>query len=230
MSHHNTELKKTASDKVAEFISNNRTVLWISLAVLIVAIVVFAVIDNNIQKKSDLYSDMIAELQDDYQNVYSASEEEKETLENAFLEKTGEIISQDKASILVEKALFYRGQLYLQQEEWVSAADDFKKIAEISPDSYLASVSLYNGASALENNGDVEEALSLLNVISEKYRSESPILPETLFNIARLNEKLGKAEDAITVYEDLEKSYPSSSWTNLAKTRIISLKASGVSQ
>nr|WP_246433809.1 tetratricopeptide repeat protein [Spirochaeta isovalerica] len=173
---------------------------------------------------------MIAELQDDYQNVYSASEEEKETLENAFLEKTGEIISQDKASILVEKALFYRGQLYLQQEEWVSAADDFKKIAEISPDSYLASVSLYNGASALENNGDVEEALSLLNVISEKYRSESPILPETLFNIARLNEKLGKAEDAITVYEDLEKSYPSSSWTNLAKTRIISLKASGVSQ
>ncbi|RQW05899.1 MAG: hypothetical protein EH225_03915 [Calditrichaeota bacterium] len=230
MSHHNTETKKTASDKVAEFISNNRIVLWISLGVLLVAIVVFAVIDNNIQKKRDMYSDMIVEIQDDFQKLSVADENAKDDLEQAFLEKTGNIIDGEKSSILVDKALFFRGQLFLQKEVWASAAEDFKKIAETSPDSYLASVALYNGAGALENNGDIEGALSMLMAISEKYRGIAPILPEALFNIGRLNESLDKKDEAVSAYEDLTKSYPSSNWTNLAKTRIISLKASGVSQ
>jgi tetratricopeptide (TPR) repeat protein len=230
VSHHNTEVKKTASDKVAEFISNNRTILWISLGVLLIAVVVFAIIDTNIQKKNDLYSDSIVELQDDYQDWAVADEENKENLESAFLEKTGNFIDSEKGTIVADKALFLRGQFYLQKEEWTSAAEDFLTIAETSPDSYLASVSLYNGASAYENSGDKEKALELLTRISTDYRETSPILPEALFNMGRLNESVEKKEEAVEAYNDLVNSYPSSSWTNLAKTRIISLKASGVSQ
>ncbi|MBI9098294.1 MAG: hypothetical protein JEY91_07435 [Spirochaetaceae bacterium] len=48
--------------------------------------------------------------------------------------------------------------------------------------------------------------------------------------MGRINETLDKKEAALESYEDLVTSYSSSNWTNLAKTRIISLKASGVSQ
>jgi len=230
VSHHNTEQKKNASDKVAEFIGNNRTILWVALAVLVVAIVAFAVIDSSIQKKRDHNSNMIVELQDDFQNWISASEENKESLEETFLEKSGNIIENEESGVHLDKALFLRARFYLQKEEWASASTDFIRIAESTPDSYLASVSLYNGASALENEGKADEAIALLTRISNNYRAVSPLLPEALFNLARLKEQSGKEEEAVTVYEDLAESYPSSSWTNLAKTRIISLKASGVSQ
>jgi len=178
VSHHNTEQKKNASDKVAEFIGNNRTTLWIGLAVLVIAVVAFAIIDNSIQNKRDMNSNMIVELQDDFQKWFSASEEEKESLEKSFLEKTGNIIDKETSGIYLDKALFLRARFYLQKEEWGLASADFTKIAESSPDSYLASVSLYNGASALENEGKKDEAITMLTKISTDYRGVSPLLPE----------------------------------------------------
>ena len=230
MSHQNTAQKKNASDKVAEFISNNRTILWIFLGVFLAAIIIFAIIDTNIQKRNDSFSDRIVELQDDYQAWTAAEEDKKDELESSFLEKAGAYIDSEEGSILADKSHFLRGQLYLQKEEWNSAAEDFMSIVDSSPESYLASVSLYNGAAAYENSGDLAKALEILSRISENYRATSPMLPEVLFNIGRINEAMNNPDDAVAAYKDLTESYPSSNWTNLAKTRIISLKASGVSQ
>lgn len=230
MAQHVVDKKKTTSDKVAAFISNNRVLLWVLLGVLLVSVVLFAVIDNSLTKRSESYADTAVALQDSYSKWFSAADEDKDALAESFLEQIGAIADSGKTNILVEKALFLRGQFYLQKKEWDSSYADFSKIAEISPDSYLASVGIYNAASSKENSGDIEGALSLLKSISEKYRSTSPLIPEVLFNMGRLSESLGKTSEAVAAYEDLANSYSSSSWTNLAKTRIISLKASGVSQ
>lgn len=230
MTQHKSEHKMTFADKMSDFISNNRIIIWAILALIVVLTIVFAVVDSKLKEKNDLYSDMTVEIQEDYQNWFTASEEEKDSKETIFLEKISSLTESDKTNILIEKALFLRGQFYLQKENWESAYSDFMRIATDSPDSYLASVSLYNAATSKENSGDLQAALETLIGISDNYRSNSPIIPETLFNMGRLHESLGNNEEAIIVYEDLSTTYSSSNWTNLAKTRIISLKASGVSQ
>ena len=230
MTHHNDETKMTIADKVAGFIGNNKILLWGILAILIILVVVFAVVDSKIKETNLMYANMAAEVQDDYQSWLNASDDDKEEVETVLLDKISDITESEKTNILVEKSLFLRGQFYLQKEDWENAFADFNRIAVDSPESYLASVSLYNAASAKENGGDLKAALDLLVSISSDYRTNSPIIPEVLFNVGRLNETLGMDVEALKAYEDLVSSYSSSNWTNLAKTRIISLKASGVSQ
>jgi len=227
---HNSEQKKSIADKVSEFISNNKLILWSILGLILVLTVVFAVVDKKIKDRNDIYSNTAIEIQDDFQEWFNASEDDKAEAETALLEKIAGVVDTDKGNILVDKALFLRGQFYLQKEEWDNAFADFTKVAADSPDSYLAAVCLYNAAGAKENSGDIQAALDMLLELTENYRSNSPLIPETLFNTGRLYEALDKKDDAIKLYEDLTTSYSSSNWTNLAKTRIISLKASGVSQ
>ena len=48
-----------------------------------------------------------------------------------------------------------------------------------------------------------------------------------MFAIGRLNEKLGLMASAAEAYRELVDAYPASSWTNLARTRIITLAVEG---
>lgn len=228
--HHNEDHKQTLADKVAGFITKNKIILWGILGVLAISTVVFAVVDKKIKDTKKMNSNMAIEIQNDFQDWYSSADEDKEASEMKLLDNITAVIETGKTSILMEKALYTRGQFHLHTEEWEKAYDDFSKIVEISPDSYLASISLYNSASAKENSGDNAAALEILVKLLADYKSSSPIIPETLFNIGRINESLNNNEAAIESYEELASSYSSSNWTNLAKTRIISLKASGVSQ
>jgi TolA-binding protein len=227
--HHKSE-KITTSDKMAGFINNNKYILWGILALLAVSTIVFAIIDKNIKDTNVMYANKSVEIQDEFEAWFNASEDDKNSVETKFLSMIDEAISFDKSNILMEKALFTRGQLYLQKEEWVNAIADFSKLAEISPESYLAAVSLYNSATAMENNGDPEAALEVLEKLTADYKTSSPIVAEALFNMGRINETLNNSEAALKSYNELASTYSSSNWTNLAKTRIISLKASGVSQ
>jgi tetratricopeptide (TPR) repeat protein len=229
VTHHKSE-KITTADKVSAFISKNKIILWGALVFLVIITVVFAIVDKKIKDAAIMYSDKSLEIQQNFQDWNLALEEDKDTAETLLLKNVNAVIESGEKSILLEKAFFFRGQLYLQKEEWEMAVSDFSQIAEISPDSYIASVALYNAASAKENNGDIPAAIALLEKLKTEYKDTSPIIPETVFNIGRLNESLNNIEASIAAYEELASSYSSSNWTNLAKTRIILLKASGASQ
>lgn len=226
---HNSEQTQTIADKVANFIGKNKIILWGLLILVLSATIVFAYVDKKIKDADNMYSNKSVEIQKDFQDWFSALEEDKEEAEKKLLDNISEVVDTESVNILVEKALFTRGQFYLNKEEWENAFIDFSRILDIAPESYLASVSLYNSASAKENSGDLENALVLLERIVSDYKASSPIIPETLFNMGRINEVLNNNEAAISAYEELSESYSSSNWTNLAKTRIISLKASGAS-
>ena len=229
MTHKEKNVKKTNAEKFADFISANKKIFWGMLAVIIVITAVVVIIEQKNQTTDINNSEIAIQVQADFQEWFAASEEEKENLEKNLLEKIEDILSTNENNILVGRVLFIRGKFFIQKEDWEKASSDFSRIAEISPDNYLASVSLYNSASANENGGDLETALSILKHIVADYKTNSPIIPEVLFNIGRLNETLNKKSEAIVAYEELASTYSSSNWTNLAKTRIISLKASGAS-
>ena len=86
-------------------------------------------------------------------------------------------------------------------------------------------MALFNAASIADQSGDTEKALALYESIMDKFDEVSTDIPETLFNIGRLNEELGNADNAVVSYQKILDDYNSSSWTNIAKSRIISINA-----
>ncbi len=224
------EIKKTNADKTVNFILSNKKLLWSLLALLIITIAVVFIIGERREKFRSNNSEMINMVEADFQEWLSAEDEKKTEKEEVFLASINNIVDLEKNNIFAGKAYYVRGQFYLEKEEWENAASDFYKVVEILPESYLAPGSLYNSASAKEKAGDIEAALALLTDLVSNYKDDSPLIPESLFNIGRLNETLDNKIEALEIYEDLASSYKFSNWTNFAKDRIISLKASGVSQ
>ena len=80
---------------------------------------------------------------------------------------------------------------------------------------------------ALGYPDDRELALDILNRLVEQYDAESAEIPRALFSIGRINEGLDNIVDAAESYNRLIDDYPASSWTNLARDRIITLTVQG---
>jgi TolA-binding protein len=123
-----------------------------------------------------------------------------------------------------QRAFFTRGLMNLEKEKWEEAATAFLVVSDTWPDSYLASVSLYNAGAAREELGDSEGAAALWTRIVEDYGDLSPDAPEALFNLGRLAETSDNREKAIEYYRDIAARYPESRWTDLGKSRILVLE------
>ena len=72
-----------------------------------------------------------------------------------------------------------------------------------------------------------ELALELLNRLVDLYDAQSAEIPRALFSIGRINEGLDQIVEAAESYNQLIDDYPGSSWTNLARDRIITLTVQG---
>ena len=69
-------------------------------------------------------------------------------------------------------------------------------------------------------------ALKIYENIHNNYNDHF-LMPHTLFSIGRINEILENYEKAVNFYEELEENYSNSSWTTIAKNRIINMIAKG---
>jgi TolA-binding protein len=84
------------------------------------------------------------------------------------------------------------------------------------------------GASAArENAGDSEAALVHLQAVVDDFGTQSSYTPRALFNVGRINEVQNNIVEASEAYNRLIDDYPTSSWTNLARNRIITLTIQG---
>jgi TolA-binding protein len=92
----------------------------------------------------------------------------------------------------------------------------------------LAPIALANGAAAWEEATDGENATRLWSRIVEEYGAEAAESARALFALGRIAEGEGAFEDAAVRYNTLLDDYPASSWTNLARNRIIYLTTEGL--
>ena len=125
-----------------------------------------------------------------------------------------------------QRGLFLRADLRFRGKDWEGARADWEQLARRFPASYLASVSLFNAGVCAEEKGDLEAAQALYMRVADGYK-DSGAAPRALFDAGRLDEQKGAWDEARRKYELLESDYASSSWTKLAKNRIISLKVEG---
>ncbi len=187
------------------------------MVVLMAGILIWDFVRRDNTEKSAVAAE---DIQSEYEKWMTAAEDERDEKElnrliNLALEKY-------PRQFAAQRALFVRGLVALEKEEWSGASAAFESLAEKWPESYLSSTALINAAGAREEAGETEKALELWSRVESEY-SESVNVPEAMFNIARLQEALDKTDSAVENYNSLVDRFPRSKWADLAKSRSLLL-------
>jgi len=210
--------------QITNFLQTNRIFLLVLLIIIVVFIITFAIFSEVSKSTTEKSTKIVEQVQLSF-DQWGVEEEEdvKKAIEEDILSETGLILEKYPRKYAGQRALFILGNLYFEKEEWDKAAENYKLLADRFPDSYLAPVALVNAAVSLEESGNVEEALSVYESAVTMYRDTSPHTPFILFSLGRLYESMGETETARDRYNEIIDDFSTSSWTNLARNRIISL-------
>jgi TolA-binding protein len=208
------------SGALTAWLQKNRLVLIISAAVLVAVLIIVGAVSAVNSSRAEKSLEALISFEESYSAWQAAGEEDAaaaEALETAF----AEIEAEYAGTYGYQRALFLMGDYFYSSQDWAEAIDSYTNLAEEFPKSYLAPLALYNAAAANEEQGDTADASELYRRIAEAY-AESPLAPRALFSLGRTLEGSDRTE-AVTVYTNLGERFPQSSWTKLARSRIIEL-------
>ena len=219
--------KQVFLNRLSEFLIHNR--VWLlGLLISLAAFVGIYAIVTEVRKNRIESSTILVENVQELVSEWRGEEDEEiagELAEQMFANI--ETIITDYPNLYAGlRALFLRGSLYYDLEEFELAAEDFAEVAERFSKSYLAPVALVNAAVAMEEDDSPQIALRYYNQVLEEYSDVYPGIAAVLFDLGRISEGLDNVEDAMLYYNQIVDEYTSSSWTNLARNRIIHLNAS----
>ncbi|MEW5816501.1 MAG: tetratricopeptide repeat protein [Spirochaetota bacterium] len=220
--------KEKLLSKIALLIQKNRVVFLVILVLFIGSLIGYAVyseVTKGIIAKSTL---MVEQAQKDYTDWLNEKEETKKaTLEEAVKSSLNTILMKYPRLYAGQRALFIRANMAYEKKEWSSAIEDYTKLAKVFPASYLAPLSLENASISYEEAGNLDKAIETYNLINQKYGQSYPAIPKVIFFLGRLYEEKKDYKQAAVQYNNLIDNYAASSWTKLARNRIIYLKAKG---
>ncbi len=220
--------EKTPKERLVEalsaFLYRFRFVLIGLLALIIIFVIVYFVVTEIRGDRLETSTARVERIEQDFESWLSADDSEPED-ERAqdILQRLNEIIDKYPSLYAAQRALYVRGRYYYETEQWNEASESFVELADRFPRSYLASISLINAAIAMEEADNFVNAVSYYERTIDEYAEETPEIPAVLFSLGRVHEQMDQPESARTHYERILDEHPSSSWTNLAQTRIIYL-------
>jgi len=219
--------KRRLSEAIARVVHKGRYVLWAVLiagAVVLVGYLVWTEVSKRRLVDSTLLAESAAGLFDAWSGEQDAAG--KATIEKDLVDRLDRLIARYPRQYGGQRGLLLRADLRFQTGAWDLARSDYEDLARRFPASYLAAISLFNAGVCAEEKGDGDAAQGLYMKVAEKYK-ESAAAPRALFDAGRLDEQKGAWDDARQKYERLETDYMTSTWTKLAKNRIIALKVEG---
>ena len=224
-----TNSKVSIKENVAHFIQKFRVFLIAFLALIAAGIIAAAVYQEISKVNSAAMTKVIEELDAAYESTKTAkTDQEKLDSQKIFEENFAKIEKSFPGSYAAQRGNFYQGNLKYESKDFGSAEAAFSKAALEMETSYLAPIALMNAAIAAEENANLAKAVEYLTTLSKKYSKNSPLAIRALFNLGRIAEIQKNWTSAKEAYQKLLDSYGSSSWTKLARDRIIYLKAQGL--
>jgi uncharacterized protein YozE (UPF0346 family) len=226
VNNHKTELK--GKDKflsnLSTFLVKNKVILLVLLAAAAAAIVVVAIIDNVSERNANIAAESVELIQDKYTQWLSAEEDaDKTALEAEIIAGADELEADYSSTFAAQRAVYIKGNISFQKEEWTMASELFIESAVHNTDSYLAPISLMLAAAAYENNAEYAKALGVYNDIYDSYDKIFPDIPRVMLSIGRLNEQTEDTTAAIDSYNSIIDNYPGSGWASFARTRLIQM-------
>ena len=214
----------TASKKLAAFIEKNKKAFIAVLIVLVcclIGYIIFATIaDSNKAKGLQALDEISYEMTDK-----SSDLEENEIAERLSTAYEKASAYTGKSGIVGARANMLCAEITYQQKKFAESAEYWKATAAKAKKTYLAPLAYFNVAACLEETGNTDEAMENYKLAADN--TSFVMRTHAMFNYARMLETKGDYATASTAYNELIDNFPSDSWANLAKSRLIVLKKDG---
>ena len=212
--------KQSASEKINEFVKNNRKAIFIAIGVILVlfiGLIAYLSITDSLNKKAITALD---ELNGKFDDLSLNNEDDYNTPEVESLLAEFKTFAEKTNGFAGSKAWAVIGQIYSSRKDWSNAQEAWLAVAKKGNKTYLAPIALYNAAAAAEEQGNLEQAIELLEqCVAHKF--EFPAAPHAQFSIGRLHETLGNKTAAAEAYRVVLLKWPEMPvWQNLARSRI----------
>ena len=192
-----------------------------AVVVVIVAVAVFATVRAKSIEKGIAQVDLIS---------YNLTNESKDLSEADVAARQTKALEDllpltEKSGVVGLRANMLVAEIKFSQKNYDDARAAWLKAVKAKSNNYTTSLCYYNAAVCSENLGDSENAISYYKSASDD--DEFLLVDHALFSLARVNEDIKNYEEAKAAYEKLNGLHPSSSWAQLAKTRLIALQNAG---
>ncbi|MBE6344294.1 MAG: tetratricopeptide repeat protein [Spirochaetaceae bacterium] len=219
MTDNNKEQKKTASEKISNFLAKYRFFLiGIIVACIVVAIVlgiVLTVMDSSKEKA-------LSQLDKIVYSLTQVSAEELPAAQDKALDDILALTQGKGGKVAKVRGNMAAAEIYFSRQQWQEACDAWLNAALADEKAYTAAVCYFNAAVAYEELGNSEAALANYEKVLQD--SECLFVPRAIFSLGRINESLNDYATASNWYNKLVDEYASDNWASLAKSRLIELE------
>ncbi len=214
--------KRGLADSVGGFLTRYR-VLFVGLIVALIVVAVAWGVLSSVSAAS--HRKGLDQLEGIVHTLSKADEDSVDAAREAALPQVLELASRNKGNIVGLRANMAAAEIYFSQGQLAEARDCWLAAAAVEASAYTAPVCHYNAAVCAEELGDVAGAISCYE--SALASDACDFKTHVLFSLGRLHEEGGDFASASESYMKLQDSYPSDSWTDLAESRLIALRAEG---
>lgn len=222
----NETKKKNSNQIISDFLTNNKMMLLIVLAVIIVVVVAFGIFSSVSTKNVNEVLNSTTELDRLYDEV-----NRDEGTEEDFVNYANKLIT-DFSGTKAEIVSYSRLASYFYDKKDYEKANEYYTLAFTKfPEDIAASIYMFNSAMSLEELNRVDEAIVVLQNLVTIFKSSnidvadrSADVPEAIFNLGRMFESKNDTPKAKEQYEILVAEYKSQNLSNLAKSRLLTLK------
>lgn len=216
--------KETLANSLNKTLEKSKGIVFAVAAVVVVVIVAVAVVatvKSKFTEKGIAQVDTISyNLTNDAKDL---SEADVAARQNKALEELASLT--EKNGVVGLRANMLTAEIKFSQKNYEDARASWLKAVQAKDKNYTTSLCYYNAAVCSENLNDSEKAIAYYKAASED--EDFLLVDHALFSLARVNEDAKNYEEAKAAYEKLNALHSSSSWAQLAKTRLIAMKNAG---
>jgi TolA-binding protein len=214
------EAKRSIPEVVGGFLSKYRVLLLLIIGGLIVAALAIGFVSYFVTQSHAKGLAAIEEIS--YRLEKTPKEELDAAVADAFtsLEKYT-----SGTSVVGTRANLLKAELYFRDKKYEDARSAWISAAEMQKKAYTAPIAWYNAAVCSEELGDTASAVSQYEAAIAF--DDFALKTHAIFSLARIKDESGDYAGAAARYQELGDTYPDDSWTKLATSRLITLRAEG---
>ncbi len=210
-------------DKGISWIKENRSLVIIAAAVLIVVTGVYVFTNSFVDSKRDRSEQALAKAIDIVYYEPAPGEtsryENKEAQLNAALTELDHVMDSSPTASVAERAQYYRSDIHMQMDKADLALEDLRQLNESSTGVFNVLVAI-KYAGLLEERGELQQAVDVLSKLEDMPLKDALLLDFALLKKGEMQLRLGETESARLAFTRIVEEFPESVYATRAQDEL----------